>query len=438
MRLPNVAIMGRPNVGKSTLFNRIIRRRDAIVDSTPGVTRDRKHAEAEWAGAHFILVDTGGYISQSSETIDTAVVQQLSEAMEEADVIVFIVDGRSGLVAEDQNIAEIIRLSGKPVILVVNKIDDETIEGGTTDFYQLGFGEPISISATTGRKVGDFLDEVIALFPEKISANEKSDDNVLRLAVVGRPNVGKSSYINAVLGTPKLIVTDVPGTTRDSIDTTFRYKNHKIVLVDTAGLRRKSKVTESVEYFSTQRALNSLKRAHVVILMIDADGGLYDQDRKIIDQITNNRKGIILAINKWDVIDKDSITAQKFEKIFRERLGTTNYFPMLFISALEKQRIFKVLDVAISVNEERNKIVRNRELNKFLEDVTTHHVPPAFGRKQIKIKYCAQVSSSPPVFAFYCNDPRGITTNYKQYLENQLRQQFGFFGVPLTLSFRKK
>lgn len=436
--LPVVALVGRPNVGKSTLFNRIIKRRDAIVDPTPGVTRDAKSAAAEWAGRHFTLVDTGGFITKSDNEIDRAVRTLLDTAIADADLILFLADGRSGITGQDEDIAGVLRRSQKPVILVVNKIDDEVHEGHTAEFYELGFDLIVSISALGGRKIGDFLDLLITHLPSLALSADETEVNEIRLAVVGRPNVGKSSYINAVLGTPKLIVTDIPGTTRDAIDSRFLYKDQAFVLVDTAGLRRKSRIIESVEYYSTQRALRAISSSHAVVLMIDAIDGLNDQDSKILEQIIKNKKGIVLAVNKWDAVEKNAKTAQIFEKQLRTELKSIDYLPILFISALKKVRIFKVLDIALSVHNEWRKTVRTRELNTFIEKVTRQHVPPSFRGREVKIKFCSQVKSAPPVFAFFCNTPGGVGINYRHFLENQLRHHFGFFGVPLTLSFRKK
>ncbi|MDZ7262652.1 MAG: ribosome biogenesis GTPase Der [candidate division KSB1 bacterium] len=438
MKKPVVAIIGRPNVGKSTLFNRIIRRREAIVDAQPGVTRDRNYAEAEWAGIPFTLIDTGGYIPDSKDIIHQAVLNQAQQAMAESDLVVFLVDAKDGVTPMDEEIARILQKSGKKSLLVVNKVDTDTRESEVVDFYQLGLGEPISISAATGRKVGDFLDELIQRFPRAEVHPEEGDETTIKLAVVGKPNVGKSSFINALLGTDKLIVTDIPGTTRDSIDTLFTYQGQKYLLIDTAGLRKRSRIKEAVEYYSVVRSLNSIRRCHVAIVITDATEGLTDQDKNVIEEAIRARKGIILAVNKWDLIEKDAGTAKIYESKIQDELRGVNYLPILFISALTKKRIYKVIEIAKSVHQERNKRLKTSDLNKFLEEALSSYSPPDVGRKQVKIKYCTQVKAGPPVFAFFTNIPNAIKPNYKQFLENKLRECFGFFGVPLTLVFRKK
>lgn len=437
MSEPVVTIVGRPNVGKSTLFNRIIGRREAIVDDQPGVTRDRKYARAEWNGREFILVDTGGYVPGSDELIEKAIFRQVQQAIQESDLVIFLVDAVTGLTALDEEIARILQKSGKPVLLVINKVDHAKRELHTPEFFKLGLGEPVSISAATSRKVGDFLDEVIYRLPPetKPSGDQKK---VLAMAVVGRPNVGKSSFINAILGEEKLIVTEIPGTTRDAIDTRVKYYGQELVLIDTAGLRRRSRVRQPVEFYSTVRSLRSIQRSDVVILMIDATEGLLAQDLRILHEAIRFNKGIVIAVNKWDLIEKDANTAKEYEQKIRERLKGNDYIPMVFISAKTKKRIFKVLDLALQVYEERKKTIKTSELNKFLQEVTDHYAPPSMDRREVKIKYCTQVKSNPPVFAFFSNAPKSISANYRAYLENQLRKRFGFVGVPLTLVFKRK
>lgn len=438
MRNPVVAIIGRPNVGKSTLFNRIIRRRDAIVDDQPGVTRDRKYAQAEWCGKSFILLDTGGFLPGSKDTLEKEIYRQVREAIEEADLVIFLVDAISGLSTLDEEIAQLLIKSDRQVLLGINKVDNSSRELNCAEFYQLGLGEPVSLSAANGRKVGDFLDEIISRLPDSTALAKSPEEHILSLAVVGRPNVGKSSFINALLGEEKLIVTEIPGTTRDAIDTKFKYYGQEFLLIDTAGLRKKSKIRDSIEFYSSLRGLRSIQRCDVAILMIDATTGLQAQDLRILNEAVKLKKGIILAVNKWDLIAKDSSTAKKYEDKMREALKSNNFFPILFVSAKTKQRIFKVIEIAKSVYEERKKTIKTSVLNKFLGEVTEHYSPPSMNRREVKISYCTQVKSNPPVIAFFTNAPKSIKSNYHSYLENQIRERFGFFGVPLTLVFRQK
>lgn len=438
MLRPVVTIIGRPNVGKSTLFNRIIGGRDAIVDDQPGVTRDRKYSEAEWAGKNFTLVDTGGYLPGSEDRIEKAVFEQVQEAIDEADLVVFLLDVKAGLTSLDEEIARLLNRSNREVLLTINKVDNESDELACSEFFELGLGDPVSISAAQGRKVGDFLDLVVSQTSKIKTAKNKQSESLISLAVVGRPNVGKSSFINALFGEEKQIVTEIPGTTRDAIDTIFRYYSQEFLLIDTAGLRRKKKVKDSVEYYSTVRSLQSIKRCDVAIVVIDATTSLEAQDMRILQEAINLNKGVVLAINKWDLIEKDANTAKEFEKKIRESLKNVNFLPILFISALTKKRVFKVIDVAKSVYEERCKKIGTSVLNKFLEEVTRRYAPPSMDRREVKIKYCTQVKSNPPVIGFFTNAPHAIRDNYRAYLENQLRQRFGFFGVPLSLVFRKK
>ncbi|MFQ5706274.1 MAG: ribosome biogenesis GTPase Der [bacterium] len=438
MSLPVVAIIGRPNVGKSTLFNRIIRNRNAIVDDQPGVTRDRKYARAEWSGREFALIDTGGYLPGSQDIIEKEVYKQVRAAMQEAQLVVFLVDAMTGVTGIDEEIAHILKKSNAKVVLGVNKVDNAARELLSAEFYKLGLGEPIPLSAGTSRNVGDFLDEVIQRLPGRAPAAEASGAPVLALAVVGRPNVGKSSFVNALLGQEKYIVTEIPGTTRDANDSVFKYYGQNYLIIDTAGLRKKSKVQDSIEFYSTVRSLQSIKRADVVILLVDATTGIEHQDLRVLSEAIRLRKGIVLAVNKWDLIEKDANTALKYEQRLRETLKRTAYLPVVFISAKTKQRIYKVIKVANEVDAERKKNIKTSALNKFLIEATQHYSPPSLNRREVKITYCTQVKSNPPVFAFFVNAPRSIQPNYRQYLENRLRDRFGFRGVPLTLKFRKK
>lgn len=436
MALPVVTIVGRPNVGKSTLFNRIVGGRKAIVDDQPGVTRDRKYMPAEWAGKEFMLVDTGGYLPDSQDRIERAIVDQVNMAVKEADLVVFLLDAKTGITGVDEEIAQLIQRSGKNVITAVNKVDDSNKEQNVLDFYRLGLGDPVPLAAANGRRVGDFLDMVLAQLPERTGDGQAEPS--ISLAVIGRPNVGKSSFVNSILGHDKHIVTDIPGTTRDSIDTLFKYYGQEFLLIDTAGLRKRTKVTESIEFYSTLRSFESIQRCDVAILLIDATQGMESQDMKVLQETIRFNKGIILAVNKWDLIEKDSRTAIEFERDIRDRLKNISYLPIIFISAMTKQRIYKVIDIAKSVYEERRKTIKTVVLNKFLEEITAKYSPPSMDRKEVKLNYCTQVKTNPPVFAFFSNAPQSIKPNYRSYIENQLRQRFGFFGVPITLTFRKK
>lgn len=431
-----VAIIGRPNVGKSTLFNRIIGERDAIVDPKSGVTRDRHYGTAEWNGKKFTVIDTGGYVPDSDDIFESAIREQAQIAIDEADVIIFLVDALSGVTPIDIEIAKILRQTRKKVILAVNKIDNEKLEILSSQFYELGLGDPFPISAMHGRKVGDFLDEVVKDFVE--SNEQEENKNQIKIAVVGQPNVGKSSFVNAVIGENRIIVTDIPGTTRDSIDTAFKYNDSEFILIDTAGLRKKSKIKESIEFYSAIRALKAIERCDVAVVMLDATCGLERQDLRIIGEAAELKKGIIIAVNKWDLVEKNSNTALEYEHALRERLKVFDYVPIIFISAKTKQRIFKVLDLAKIVYDERNKRIKTSELNKVLFPIVKETPPPAVSGKEIKIKYVTQVKTSPPVFAFFANFPDDIPEHYKRFLERKIRQHFGFIGVPLTIVFKKK
>jgi len=438
MSKPILAIIGRPNVGKSTLYNRIIRKRDAIVDGQPGVTRDRKYTDADWNGVNFTLIDTGGYLPDTENLIHQAVLNQVHQAIAEADVIAFLVEVTTGITSIDEDIARILKRSTKQIILAVNKVDNESRELELGDFYKLGLGEPIPISAISGRNIGDFLDRVISLFPDSKGKYEKSEQPEIKIAVVGKPNVGKSSFVNAILGQDKLIVTDIPGTTRDAIDTLFKYYGHRFLLIDTAGLRKRSRVKEAVEYFSTVRSFSSIQRCDVAVVIVDAKDGITDQDKKVIEEAVRFKKGIILAVNKWDLIEKDARTAIEYERDIKDAIPYLSYLPIIFISALTNQRVFKVIEIASSIFQERGKKIKTSELNEFFEPIIKSTPPAAVGGKEIKIKYITQIKTKPPVFAFFCNHPKLIKANYRSFLENKFRQQFGFFGVPLTFVFRRK
>jgi GTP-binding protein len=438
MKKTVVAILGRPNVGKSTLFNRIVRKREAIVDDAPGVTRDRKYASAEWAGVEFELVDTGGYVPNSKDVFESAIRQQVQYAIHDAILVIFVVDVLASVTPLDEEIASLLKHSGANVLLAVNKVDNEEREADSSEFYRLGLGEPFAVSAISGRGTGDFLDAVISRLPKYESGNAFLAKEEVHLAVLGKPNVGKSSYVNAILGQERLIITDVPGTTRDSIDSHFNYKGRDLVLVDTAGLRKRAKVKEDVEYFSNVRAYEALRRCDVAIILLDATEGITDQDKKIIANAVKEGRGIVLGVNKWDLIEKETNTARHFEIEIREQLRDMAFIPVMFISAMTKQRVFQLVDMACSVHAEGQRHLQTAELNNFLKAALQKSHPPAYGSKYVKINYVTQTKVSPPSFSFFTNEPKGIRQNYRNYLENQLRQRFGFMGVPIRLQFRKK
>ncbi|HED05926.1 MAG TPA: ribosome biogenesis GTPase Der [Ignavibacteria bacterium] len=437
MKKRMVAIVGRPNVGKSTLFNRLIGRRNAIVDYSSGVTRDRNYGEVSWSGKEFNLIDTGGYVPDSLDLFESAIREQIDVAITEADVILFVVDVRTGIHPIDIEIAKILRESNKNFLLVVNKVDSENFESGSLEFYKLGVGKVYEISALGGRKVGDLLDDITVDFPN-IDEDEKEDPR-LKIAVVGRPNVGKSSLVNVLLGFERSIVTHIPGTTRDSLDSTLKYYGREIVLIDTAGLRKSKKVKENIEYFSNIRTLKAIGECDVTIIMLEAQSGLEKQDQKIIDEAVRRRKGIILAINKWDLFEKETNTAKKFEDEIKLKAGAVDYLPVMFISALTKKRIFKLIDLSIKIHEERKKKIPTNRLNDILLPEIEKITPPSSpSGKEIKIKYITQAGNHYPIFLFFVNYPKEIPENYKRFLEKLIRKNFGFEGVSITLSFKNK
>jgi GTP-binding protein len=437
MKTPLVVIVGRPNVGKSTLFNRLIGKREAIVDDISGVTRDRNYGEVEWAGKKFTLIDTGGYIPDSIELFGIAIREQVEIAISEADAIMFMVDARTGVNPVDVEISNMLRTANKNFLLVVNKVDSENFESAAAEFYTLGIEKIYDISALGGRKIGDLLDELTADFP--VIQNDEERDKRLKIAIVGRPNVGKSSLTNALLGYDRSIVTEIPGTTRDSLDSILRYYKKEIILIDTAGLRKKNKVEESIEFYSTVRSLKTIGECDIAVILIDAQFGIEKQDQKIIDEAVRWKKGIILAVNKWDLIEKDTNTAKKFEDEIRFITGSIDYIPVIFISAKTKQRIYKLIDLALSINQEKRKNIPTSELNDILLPEIEKTPPPSTSTgKELKIKYITQVGSKYPVFLFFSNYPKDIADHYKRYLEKLIRKYFGFNGVPVTLSFKKK
>lgn len=431
-----VAIVGRPNVGKSTLFNRIIRRKEAIVEDIPGVTRDRIYGEADWNGKHFFLIDTGGFIPGSEDKIERAIREQAYIAINDADVILFVVDVKDGITPFDRDIATILRQSKKPVILIVNKCDNPKMDLESYEFHELGLGEPHAISAIGGRNTGDFLDEAVSFLNEKSISDEKDDR--LKIAIVGRPNVGKSSICNALLGQERSIVTDIAGTTRDSIDSTLKYYGEEMLLIDTAGLRRRSNIKESVEFYSTIRTARAIERCDVAVVLLDATLGLEDQDKKIINQVTEKGRGIIIAVNKWDLIEKDTNTAAQFTKTIHQLMKTHSYIPVLYVSALTKQRITKLLELAKAIHVKRSNRISTSQLNKEFLPVLEKTPPPSVQGRDLRINYITQVNTNPPVFAFFCNHPQFIPESYKRFIENSMRQIYDLQGTPISLVFRKK
>ncbi len=437
MSTPVVVIIGRPNVGKSTLFNRLVGKRGAIVDDTSGVTRDRNYGEVDWNGKNFQLIDTGGYVPDSDDLFETAIREQVEIAVNEADAILFIVDVRSGINPIDTEIANMLRSSGKHFFLIANKVDSDNFEPAVSEFYRLGTDNIYPVSALAGRKIGDLLDELTKDF--SALDDSENEDSRLKVAIVGRPNVGKSSLTNALLGYDRSIVTDVPGTTRDSINSILKYYGQEIILIDTAGLRKKKRIEESIEFFSMVRTLKTIGECDVAVVMLDAEKGMENQDQKIIDEAVRRRKGIIVAVNKWDLIEKDNSTTKKFEDAIREAAGSLDYLPVIFISALTKQRIYKLIDQCIAINEERRKKIPTNVLNDTLLQEIERVPPPSTATgKEVKIKYITQGGSHYPVFLFFTNYPKDIPEHYKRFIEKLIRKQFGFTGVPFTLSFKKK
>lgn len=429
-----VAIVGRPNVGKSTLFNRIIEERHAIVEGEPGVTRDRLYARAEWGGKHFDIVDTGGIVPQSDDVFEKAIREQAMLAIEEADVILFAVDGRDGITPVDETIASMLRSGKKPVVLVVNKCDNAISDMNSAEFYALGLGDPYPISALNGRSTGDFLDAVI----EHLDQGSDEEDTRLKIAIVGRPNVGKSSLTNALLGKDRMVVTPVAGTTRDAIDSVLTYYGEQVVLIDTAGLRRRSQIKESVELYSTMRTSRAIDRCDVAVVVIDAVQGLEAQDKRIISEVEQARKGIIIALNKWDLIEKDTKTADMFMQKIRDELRTLDYVPIITISAVTKQRITKLVEMAKQIQQRREVRIPTHELNEELIAMLERTPPPSVKGRDLRINYVTQVSTEPPLFAFFLNFPELLPEAYKRFIERQLRNLHDLEGVPISFVFRKK
>ena len=435
-----VAIVGRPNVGKSTLFNRLTEERKAIVDDQPGVTRDRLFGQVEWTGRTFDLVDTGGLVPRSAERFDAAIREQVELTLDEADVILFVVDVTTGIADLDGEVAARLRRAEQPVIVVANKADNPTRSIEAAEFWSLGFEHMFPLSAINGTGTGDFLDAVVAALPDEAEAED--DGDAPRIAFLGRPNVGKSSLANKLLGRTRSIVTDVAGTTRDAVDARLVVGEgagaREVVLVDTAGLRKKARVKENVEFYSTLRTERALQSCDVAVVLVDGARGLESQDARVLREAEQMKKGLVIVVNKWDLVEKETNTARDVERAIKERLGLLDFVPVVFASALTGQRAEKVLDVALAVYDERKKRVPTARLNEVLEAAVRRQPPPAHRGTYVKIKYASQVRDEPPVFAFFCNHPEGVKEGYRRYLENRLREAFGFEGVPLTLSFKRK
>lgn len=431
-----VAIVGRPNVGKSTLFNRLTESRKAIVDEISGVTRDRNYGKGEWNGVEFSIIDTGGYVVNSDDVFEAEINKQVHLAIDEADVILFVVDVESGITDLDDAVAAILRRTKKEVLLAVNKVDNNQRIMDAQEFYGLGLGEIYCISSMTGSGTGDLLDVLVQKFPEK-EENEE-EETLPHLSVVGRPNVGKSSFINALIGVERNIVTDVAGTTRDSIHTRYNKFGHDFMIVDTAGLRKKGKVHEDLEFYSVLRSVRTIENSDVCLLMIDATRGVEAQDVNIFNLIVKNKKGVLILVNKWDLVEKDTHSTKKMAEEIRERLAPFVDVPILFISAKTKQRVHKALETAIEVFENRKKRIKTSELNDILLEAVEAYPPPSVKGKYIKIKYVTQLPSPTPSFALFANLPQYIKEPYRRYIENQIRDNFDFTGVPIQVYFRQK
>lgn len=432
-----VAIVGRPNVGKSTLFNRFLERREAIVDSTSGVTRDRHYGKSDWNGVEFTVIDTGGYEVNTEDVFQEEIIKQVELAVDEATSIIFMLNVEEGLTDTDQEIYEMLRRSNKPIYITVNKVDSATEELAATEFYQLGIEKYYTLSSATGSGTGELLDDIVKEFP----TTEYKDpfEGLPKITIAGRPNVGKSTLTNALLDVERNIVTDIAGTTRDSIQTLYNKFGHEFVLVDTAGMRRKAKVKEDLEFYSVMRSIRSIEYSDVVIIMVDATLGWESQDMNIFGLAQKNRKGIVILVNKWDLVeDKSTNSTRDFENQIKERIGQFTDIPILFISALTKQRILKAVEVAMEVYENRAKKIKTSKLNEVMLPIFEQTPPPAIKGKYVKIKYCVQLPTPSPQFVFFCNLPQYVKEAYKRFTENQLRKHFGFTGVPIEVYFRQK
>ncbi len=430
-----VAVVGRPNVGKSTLFNRMIKRREAIVDSISGVTRDRHYGKSDWNGREFTLIDTGGYVIGSDDVFEKEIDKQVELAIDEADVIIFVVDVITGITPMDEDVSKLLRRINKPVVLCVNKVDSNKNRTDALEFYNLGLGEYYSISATSGGGTGELLDAVVERLPER---ELEEEEDLPKFAVVGRPNAGKSSFINALIGEDRYIVTDIPGTTRDSIDTRYTRFGFDFKLVDTAGIRRKAKVKEDLEFYSVMRSVRAIENADVCLIVMDASRGFDSQVQSIFWLAEKNRKGIVILVNKWDLVEKETNTMKDFEAKIRREISPFVDVPIVFISVLNKQRIYKAIETAVEVYKNRSTKIKTRVLNDILLPIIAENPPPALKGKYVKIKYITQLPTPQPQFAFFCNLPQYVKDSYKRFIENKLRQEFNFNGVPISIYMRKK
>lgn len=432
-----VAIVGRPNVGKSTLFNRLIKRREAIVDSVAGVTRDRNYGKSEWNGREFSVIDTGGYVRGSDDVFEGEIRKQVELAIDESDVIIFVVDVEEGITPMDEAVAKLLRKVTKPVLLAVNKVDNGAREKDAVEFYNLGLGDYYSFASISGSGTGELLDALIDAFPEKPEPVQ-DEEELPRFAVVGRPNAGKSSIINALIGEDRYIVTDIAGTTRDAIDTKFNRFGFEFNLVDTAGIRRKAKVKEDLEFYSVMRSVRAIEHADVCILVIDATRGFEGQDQNIFWLAEKNRKGVIILVNKWDLVEKDTMSAKEYEMRIRKEIEPFTDVPILFVSALTKQRLLKALESSVQVFEARRQRISTSKFNEHMLKVIENFPPPALKGKFIKIKYCMQLPTQTPQFVFFANLPQYVKDPYKRFLENKIREKWDFAGVPIDIYIREK
>ncbi|MGO1751094.1 MAG: ribosome biogenesis GTPase Der [Psychroflexus sp.] len=430
-----VAVVGRPNVGKSTFFNRLIKRREAIVDAVSGVTRDRHYGKSDWNGKEFTLIDTGGYVKGSDDIFEHEIDKQVELAIDESDVIIFVVDVSTGITPMDDEVAKLLRKHNKPVCIAVNKVDSNKARQDAVEFYNLGLGDYHCISAINGSGTGELLDEVVEKLPE---TSVDDFDDLPKFAVVGRPNAGKSSFINALIGEERYIVTDVAGTTRDSIDTRYNRFGFDFKLVDTAGIRRKAKVKEDLEFYSVMRSVRAIENSDVCLLILDATRGFDSQVQNIFWLAEKNRKGVVILVNKWDLVEKETNTIKEFKDFIKEKISPFTDVPIVFISVLNKQRIFKAIETAVEVYKARSKRVKTRELNDVLLPIIQNNPPPAFKGKYVKIKFITQLPTPQPQFAFFCNLPQYVKDPYKRFLENKLREHFDFNGVPISVYMRKK
>jgi GTP-binding protein len=429
-----VAIVGRPNVGKSTFFNRMIQRREAIVDAVSGVTRDRHYGKSDWNGKEFSLIDTGGYVVGSDDVFEKEIDRQVELAIQEADAILFMVDAETGVTGMDEDVARLLRRVEKPVFLVVNKVDNNKRREDAVEFYSLGLGEYYPISSINGSGTGELLDALVEVLPDATLP----EDNLPRFAVVGRPNAGKSSFINALLGEERYIVTDVAGTTRDSIDTKYNRFGFEFKLVDTAGIRRKSRVKEDLEFYSVMRSVRTIEHSDVCLLLLDATRGFDGQVQNIFWLAQRNHKGIVILVNKWDLVEKDTGSVKAYTREIKEAIAPFTDVPILFISVLNKQRIFKAIETAVEVYKNRSRRIPTSKLNDIMLPIIQKNPPPATKGKYVKIKFCTQLPTPYPQFAFFCNLPQYVKDPYKRFLENKIRENFDFTGVPMNIFMRKK